>query len=107
MVLIVNSRRSVKLISAFDVYSMMLKKNTGMNKSKLVVFLLVCCMIVIISSCKKKEPKVQPSNTSAITLVIKAKYGTQSFALNSPNIDTAGRYLTMSALQFYLSHINL
>ncbi len=78
-----------------------------MNKSKLVVFLLVCCMIVIISSCKKKEPKVQPSNTSAITLVIKAKYGTQSFALNSPNIDTAGRYLTMSALQFYLSHINL
>ena len=52
------------------------------------------------TSCKKNK-------TATVTLIMNAKYGTQNFALNSANVDTAGRYITMTSLKFYLSHINL
>ena len=65
---------------------------------KLIVVVLLG-IVLAFSSCKK------PGAT--FTLQIKAKYGTQDFRLNSTNIDPSGRYVQISALKFYLSHINL
>ena len=76
-----------------------------MRVFKLVGFIIAVGMLSFISSCKPKEPKV--AATPSFTLKMKAKYGNQPFALNSPNIDSAGRYIVMSSLQFYLSHISL
>ena len=76
-----------------------------MKGIKLLAIVALGAAVFFSSSCKK--PKVNNTTTPAFTLQFKAKYGSQSFALNSPNIDSAGRYVAMTTLQFYLSHINL
>ena len=70
-----------------------------MKLNRLFILVLVSFFIVF-SSCKKDGP-------TTFTLQLKAKFGDQSFALNSANIDASGRYITLSTLKFYLSHINL
>ena len=72
-----------------------------MRKFKLLVFLMLFAVIIFSSSsCKKEGP-------ATFTLVMKAKYGNQSFALNATNTDATGRYISMTSLTFYLSHISL
>ena len=53
-----------------------------------------------ISSCKKDKG-------SNFTLQLNAKYGSQSFVMNSANVDPQNRYIVMSNFEFYLSHIYL
>ena len=54
----------------------------------------------MLSACKKPGP-------TTFTLKLRAKYGSQSFALGTPNTDAAGRVIILSNLEFYLSHIKL
>ena len=72
-----------------------------MKACALFSVVLLACFILFPSSCKK------PVTGSTLTLQLNAKYGTQNFALNAANVDPQGRYIIMSALQFYLSHIYL
>ena len=77
-----------------------------MKGIKLWVVFALSVAVIMGSSCKKPDKTIK-TTTPAFTLQLKAKYGSQSFALNSSNIDSAGRYVSMTTLQFYLSHINL
>ncbi len=62
------------------------------------VFLLVA--LLFIASCRKPKD-------GNFTLQLKAKYGDQSFAINTPNTDPQGRRIQLDKLKFYLSHITL
>ena len=66
-------------------------------KYSTVLFLFVA---VFISSCHKPKD-------GSFTLQLKAKYGNQSFAVNTPNTDPQGRRIQIDNLKFYLSHIKL
>jgi hypothetical protein len=70
-----------------------------MRISKLFIIVLFG-FVIGFSSCKKEGP-------TTFTLQLKAKYGNQNFEMNSTNTDPAGRYVSLSTLKFYLSHINL
>ena len=69
-----------------------------MRIQNIYIVVLVSALFAL-SSCKK--------NGATFTMQLKAKYGNQSFRLNSTYIDPAGRYVNMGTLKFYLSHINL
>jgi hypothetical protein len=64
------------------------------------VIVALFTVFIALSACKKEGP-------ANFTLQLKAKYGNQSFALNSANVDAAGRYIVVENLTFYLSHIKL
>lgn len=76
-----------------------------MGGSKLLGVVMALGIVIFMSSCKPKEP--QSPATSSFTLKMKAKYGNQPFALGTANIDSAGRYIVINTLQFYLSNISL
>ena len=69
-----------------------------MIKQPYVCFLVA--FVFLLSSCK-------PKKEGNFTLQLKAKYGNQSFAINTPNIDPQGRRIQIDNLKFYLSHIKL
>ena len=54
----------------------------------------------MLSACKKTGP-------TSFTLKLRAKCGSQSFALGTPSTDAVGRVIILSNLEFYLSHIKL
>ena len=70
-----------------------------MKAFNILTTLLGFCIITL-SSCKKDGP-------TTLTLQVAAKYGTQSFAMNTANRDSAGRFIEFSTLEFYLSHLAL
>ena len=70
-----------------------------MKAIKLLTALLVVALFTL-SSCKKDGP-------TTLTLQVSAKYGTQGFATHAANKDAAGRFIEISTLEFYLSHISL
>ena len=78
-----------------------------MRPGKFLTVAIFSMLAVCMWSCKKPALTPSPANVSKFNLQLKAKYGSQSFALNTPNIDSSGRFISITALQFYLSHINL
>ena len=66
-------------------------------KHTTALFLVIA---VFISSCHKPKD-------GSFTLQLKAKYGNQTFAVNTPNTDPQGRRIQIDNLKFYLSHITL
>ena len=70
-----------------------------MRTTKLLTVVLFAFFIAL-SSCKK-------DGSATFTLLLKAKYGTQNFEMNSDYTDASNRYIQFSNLKFYLSHINL
>ncbi len=66
-----------------------------------VAYSFLVLMILVVSSCSK------PKKEGNVTLQLSAKYGSQSFAINSPNTDPQGRRMEISSFKFYLSHIIL
>jgi len=78
-----------------------------MRPGKFLTVAIFSMLAVCMWSCKKPAVTPSPANVFKFNLQLKAKYGSQSFALNTPNIDSSGRFISITALQFYLSHINL
>lgn len=68
---------------------------------KCTTSLVLATLLFFISGCK---PDTKQGN---FTLELKAKYGDQSFSLNTPNTDPQNRRIKMDELKFYLSHISL
>ena len=69
-------------------------------KSFSIFSLSAIAFIFLFSSCQKKKD-------GTFTLQVNAKYGDQTFALNSPNTDPQGRRVELNILKFYMSHITL
>ncbi len=69
------------------------------RKVKNLILLLVVITSLVFDGCKK-------SKSGTFQLQVQAKYGTQSLALDTTcYVDPGGRYIQVSNLQFYLSHL--
>src|ERR1043165_1510324 len=66
-----------------------------------LIFLSLLTALLFFAGCGQNK------KTGTVTVQVKAKYGNQAFALNTPNTDPNGRRIQVDNFKFYLSHIKL